>query len=158
MLITYTTNSFPNDYTPTVFDNYTARVSLDDETYRLPLNIPKSPNSEDSLTLWDTAGQDTYDRLRPLTYPMTDVFIVCFSVVDPTSFANVIQKWIPEIRQHCPDIPLILVGTKIDQRNDRERLEMLKQKNQEPISYEQGFLLGQSVDAEVYVECRYINK
>ena len=52
--------------------------------------------------LFDTAGQEDYDRLRPLSYPQTDVFLVCFSVVKPDSFENVKEKWIPEIRHHCP--------------------------------------------------------
>lgn len=56
------------------------------------------------------AFQEDYDRLRPLSYPQTDVFVLCFSVVSPVSFDNVSTKWIPEIRQHCPDAPIVLVG------------------------------------------------
>jgi small GTP-binding protein len=50
-----------------------------------------------SLGLWDTAGQHEYDRIRPLMYPETDVFMVCFSVAGPDSFANVAGQWLPEI-------------------------------------------------------------
>lgn len=64
-----------------------------------------------SLGLWDTAGQEDYDRLRPLSYPQTDVFLICFSVTSPSSFENVTSKWYPEIKHHCPDAPMILVGT-----------------------------------------------
>ena len=53
-----------------------------------------------SLGLFDTAGQEDYDRLRPLSYPETDVFLVCFSVVSPSSFENVKEKWYPEIKHH----------------------------------------------------------
>lgn len=87
-----------------------------------------------SLGLWDTAGQEDYDRLRPLSYPQTDVFLICFSVArwverrkqrlvstlqilsssfsncSPSSFENVTSKWYPEIKHHCPDAPIILVG------------------------------------------------
>ena len=45
-----------------------------------------------SLGLWDTAGQEDYDRLRPLSYPQTDVFLICFTIVSPPSFDNVKAK------------------------------------------------------------------
>ncbi|PIO63034.1 Ras family protein, partial [Teladorsagia circumcincta] len=64
-----------------------------------------------TLGLFDTAGQEDYDRLRPLSYPQTDVFLVCFSVVAPASFENVREKWVPEIAHHCSKTPFLLVGT-----------------------------------------------
>lgn len=78
LLISYTTNKFPSEYVPTVFDNYAVTVMIGGEPY--------------TLGLFDTAGQEDYDRLRPLSYPQTDVFLVCFSVVSPSSFENVKEK------------------------------------------------------------------
>ncbi|KAJ3438157.1 hypothetical protein M0812_17337 [Anaeramoeba flamelloides] len=139
LLLSYTTNSFPGEYVPTVFDNYSANVMVDGE----PINI----------NLWDTAGQEDYDRLRPLSYPQTDVFIVCFSLISPASFSNVKEKWIPEIKHYCEDLPIILVGTKIDLRDDQDTVQKLEEKNLVPISYQQGMELGKEIGAYQYVEC-----
>lgn len=98
-----------------------------------------------SLGLWDTAGQEDYDRLRPLSYPQTDVFLICFSVTSPSSFENVTSKWYPEIKHHCPDAPMILVGTKIDLRDDRETLTALAEQGLSAIKREQGQKLANKV-------------
>jgi Ras-related C3 botulinum toxin substrate 1 len=106
-----------------------------------------------SLGLWDTAGQEDYDRLRPLSYPGTDVFIIAFSLVNPSSFENVRSKWIPEIQHHCPGIPFILVGTKLDMRDDPQAIEELATKGQQPITYQQGVQMAKEVGAIKYIEC-----
>lgn len=66
--------------------------------------------------LYFTAGQEDYDRLRPLSYPQTDVFVIGFSVVSQASFKNVQQKWAPEVKHYCPQTPIVLVGLKGDLR------------------------------------------
>ena len=62
-----------------------------------------------SLSLWDTAGEEDFDRLRPLSYPQTDIFIACFSLVDRATLENVESKWLPELSFHGQNAP-ILVG------------------------------------------------
>ena len=105
------------------------------------------------LSLWDTMGQEDYHRLRSLSYPNTDVFLICFSVVNPCSFENVRCKWVPEIRYHSPKTPIILVGTKIDLRDEDEgMIRKLKSRNIEPISLEQGNQLAKELEMYDYKE------
>ena len=139
LLISYTTNKFPHEYIPTVFDNYTANVMVDGK----PVN----------LQLWDTAGQEDYDRLRPLSYPLTDIFILCFSITTPASFDNVKSKWFTEISRHAPGTPFILVGTKLDTRTDEAVIEQLNTKKQGPISKTRGDNLCTELKGFKYVEC-----
>ena len=63
------------------------------------------------LALWDTAGQEDYDRLRPLSYPDTDVILMCFSIDSPDSLENIPEKWTPEVKHFCPNVPIIFGPT-----------------------------------------------
>ena len=87
---------FPKDYVPTIFDNYVTTSKVDDKLVE--------------LALWDTAGQDEYNRLRPLSYPDADCIILCFAIDQKDSFDNIETKWLPEINHHAPYCPLILIG------------------------------------------------
>ncbi|KAJ3095429.1 Rho GTPase [Phlyctochytrium planicorne] len=139
LLISYTTNKFPSEYVPTVFDNYAVTVMIGNEPY--------------TLGLFDTAGQEDYDRLRPLSYPQTDVFLVCFSVVSPASFENVKEKWFPEVRHHCPGVPCIIVGTQVDLRDDPSVIEKISRNRQKPITADAGERLAKELGAVKYLEC-----
>jgi len=139
LLISYTTNAFPGEYIPTVFDNYSANVMVDGK----PVN----------LGLWDTAGQEDYDRLRPLSYPQTDVFLICYSVISPASFENVKNKWYPEIQHHAPGVPIILVGTKEDLRNDPGTISALASKGVAPITDKQATDTATQIKAVKHMAC-----
>jgi len=139
LLVSYTTNAFPHEYVPTVFDNYSANVMVDG----LPIN----------LSLWDTAGQQDYDRLRPLSYPQTDVFIIAFSIFSSVSFENVKNKWFPEIKHHSPDVPYLLVGTKCDLRHDQSIIQQLSLKGMEIVKEAEGKRLAEEIGAARYLEC-----
>ncbi|CAI8615272.1 unnamed protein product [Vicia faba] len=93
VLISYTSNTFPTDYVPTVFDNFSANVVVNGSTV--------------NLGLWDTAGQEDYNRLRPLSYRGADVFILAFSLISKASYENVSKKWIPELKHYAPGVPII---------------------------------------------------
>jgi len=137
LLISYTENRFPVDYVPTVFDNFTTGVEVDGKLI--------------NFALWDTAGQEEYSRLRALSYPETDVFLLCFSVVSPASFDNIKTKWFPEINHHCPGAKCILVGTKIDLREDKATVESMR--GEKLPTTEAGKKLAQELGAECYLEC-----
>jgi len=138
-------------YVPTVFENYVADVEVDSKHVE--------------LALWDTAGQEDYDRLRPLSYPDSHVILICFAVDSPDSLDNVQEKvrykhssvvesfqvtimyttadttiplqWISEVLHFCPHLPIILVGCKKDLRYDQKTIEELHKTSQKPVTPEQ---------------------
>ena len=89
------------------------------------------------LALWDTAGQEDYDRLRPLSYPDSHVILICFAVDSPDSLDNVQEKWISEVNHFCPNLPIILVGCKKDLRFDQKTRQDLDKSGQAPVMPEQ---------------------
>ncbi|KAG2378250.1 hypothetical protein C9374_008393 [Naegleria lovaniensis] len=139
LLYVYAKGKFSEEHIPTVFDNYSVNLNVDGQ--------------KTSLGLWDTAGQEDFDRIRPLSYPGTSVFIVCFSLVSPASYENVRLKWFPEVSRHCKAAPIILVGTQSDLREDETTVEKLKNKGKRPITTEMGEKLQEEIKAVKYVEC-----
>ncbi|KAG2228120.1 hypothetical protein INT45_009166 [Circinella minor] len=129
LLIVYQKGKFPEHYLPTVFENYITRLDLQN-------------GKSVELALWDTAGQEDYDRLRPLSYFETDVVLICFAVDNPISFQNVRDKWLPEVKHYCGgDVQRVLVALKTDLR-----------KKEGCISYDQGLNLAKEIKAK-YCEC-----
>jgi len=93
--------------------------------------------------LWDTIGSPDFDRLRPLSYPKTDCFVICFAINDKQSFNNLKEIWIPEILAHTPEIPFIFASTKMD----------VKETETELITPEEISALVESTEAYECVEC-----
>ena len=145
-------------YVPTVFENYLSHTE----------HKPSGKTVE--LALWDTAGQEEYDRLRPLSYPETDLLFVCFAIDCPNSLENVMDKvsvwlvillyfpsdiksqWYPEVLHFCPTTPLMLVGLKSDLRTKRACIDLLKTQGLTPVTQEQGQNVARQMGA-IYVEC-----
>ncbi|NXO84688.1 RHOQ protein, partial [Sitta europaea] len=123
----YANDAFPEEYVPTVFDHYAASFTVD------------------TSGAWSDKAEEDYDRLRPLSYPMTDVFLICFSVVNPASFQNVKEEWVPELKEYAPNVPFLLVGTQIDLRDDPKTLARLNDMKEKPVSVEQGQKLAKEV-------------
>ncbi len=97
--------------------------------------------------------QDDFAHLRPLCYPQLDVAVICFSVADRDSYENVKTKWIKEIRRHCPGVPVIIVGTQVDRREDQAFVRDLKSKGKRTISKSEGTKLASHCKATCYIEC-----
>jgi small GTP-binding protein len=133
LAITYSTGEFPRDYIPTVTDNIETTQVYGGEGH--------------SISVWDSAGSVDYDRLRPLSYPQTDIFLVCFSVSNRDSFDSVAEKWVPEISHHTPDAKWVLVGTKSDLRSEHG-----------VVTPEEAQSLVERLKGSDYVECSSLNQ
>ncbi|NWS48348.1 RHOF protein, partial [Probosciger aterrimus] len=99
------------------------------------------------------AGQEDYDRLRPLSYSDANVVLICFDVTDPSSYNNVLTKWYPEVNHFCKGIPVLLVGCKTDLRRDRAALRKLQEGRLESVSHHQAKAMARQVHAVSYLEC-----
>ncbi|XP_052071679.1 ras-related protein ced-10-like [Mytilus californianus] len=139
LLTCYATDTFPEMCVPTIFDHYSTTVWVN----QVPVE----------LGLWDTVGQEDYDRLRPLSYPLTDVFVLCYAVDIKASFQNIKSKWYPEVSHHCPDVPIVLVATKTDLRKKSMKSKNKSKQINDTVSSEKGQALANEIKAVKYLEC-----
>ncbi|CAF0757203.1 unnamed protein product [Adineta ricciae] len=139
LLIVFSKDQFPEVYVPTVFENYVSDIEID--------------GKQIELALWDTAGQEDYDRLRPLSYPDTDVILMCFAIDSPDSLENIPEKWTPECKHFCPHVPIVLIGNKKDLRHDEGTKRELMKMKQEPVRCDQGRAIAEKIGAVGYLEC-----
>ncbi|XP_022202840.1 ras-like GTP-binding protein RhoL [Nilaparvata lugens] len=129
LLITYTRRAFPTEYVPTVFETLPLTISVDGESYE--------------VNLWDTAGQEEYEKLRLLCYPHTNCFIMCYSVPNRSSFDNILTKWHPEVKKMCPGVPVLLVATKTD----------IRTADRDSVSAAEGEKMRKRIKAAKFIEC-----
>ncbi|KAJ1019918.1 hypothetical protein NDA16_004199 [Ustilago loliicola] len=138
LLCVFAIGEFPQEYEPTIFENYVAEIRLDGKPVQ--------------LALWDTAGQEEYERLRPLSYSQAHVILIAFAIDTPDSLENVQVKWMEEVRQICgPSVPVLLVGCKKDLREDA----IAKGKPVEGhfVDRQQAKQVAQQIGARSYHEC-----
>ncbi|ODV86363.1 hypothetical protein CANARDRAFT_27590 [[Candida] arabinofermentans NRRL YB-2248] len=102
LLSSYIRGSFPNEYEPTIFENH--RAFLKDFKSNQILTID----------LWDTAGQEDYERLRRLSYQDSNLIILTYNLNSSESLLNIPEAWAPEILTYCENTPIILIGLKAD--------------------------------------------
>jgi len=142
LLNVFTRGYFPTVYEPTVFENYVHDIFID--------------NVHVELSLWDTAGQEEFYRLRSLSYDDTHAIMLCFSVDSPDSLENVESKWVGEITENCPGVRLVLVALKCDLR-EQQREEEEEGTPADPkrpmIDYKAGLAVAEKIKALRYLEC-----
>lgn len=139
MLQVLAKDCYPETYVPTVFENYTACLELDDQRVE--------------LSLWDTSGSPYYDNVRPLCYSDSDAVLLCFDISRPDIFDSGLKKWRTEILDFCPSTRILLIGCKTDLRTDVCTLMELSNQKQTPITHEQGSAMAKQLGAEAYLEC-----
>jgi len=130
MMVAYVKGEFPKEYIPTICDESEAKVELDGESFK--------------LWIVDTAGNEGYDRLRPLHYTLAKVFLICFDVNNKKTLTSVQQKWVPELVHHAKGVPYLLIGTKTDLRDESQ---------EDAVSFSSGEEMSKLVGAERYIEC-----
>jgi len=135
LLCSFALGEFPKEYQPTIFENYVAEIRLDGKPVQ--------------LALWDTAGQEEYERLRPLSYSKSHVILIAFAIDTPDSLDNVTVKWIEEVRSICgQSIPVLLVGCKADLRPSPSSPEFANF-----VSRQQAERVAGAIGARAYKEC-----
>ncbi|KAH3687606.1 hypothetical protein WICPIJ_001416 [Wickerhamomyces pijperi] len=142
LLNVFTRGYFPQVYEPTVFENYVHDIFVDGKPIK--------------LSLWDTAGQEEFDRLRSLSYSDTHTIMLCFAIDSRDSLENVLNKWVGEITDHCDGVKLVLVALKCDLRSVEEQDDVVSssiQNNDGLISYQEGLAMAKRIGALRYLEC-----
>ncbi|KAL2037900.1 hypothetical protein N7G274_009375 [Stereocaulon virgatum] len=143
LLNVFTRGYFPTVYEPTVFENYVHDIFVD--------------NVHIELSLWDTAGQEEFDRLRSLSYDDTHTVMLCFSVDSKDSLENVESKWVSEIAENCQGVKLVLVALKCDLRergtDDEDEAQTRGGREKVMIDYKQGLEVAKRIQALRYLEC-----
>ncbi|KAJ9108872.1 hypothetical protein QFC21_000192 [Naganishia friedmannii] len=142
LLTVFAEQRFPEEYVPTVFENLCKLTTS-----------PLDPSKTVELALWDTAGQEDFDRIRPLSYAGVDVVLIVFAVNYRTSLDNVVDKWAPEISHFTPSTPLLLIGTKTDLRSSPTELGLLRAQGTSPITALEGDQVAKEIGARGYLEC-----
>lgn len=145
-------------YEPTVFENYIHDIFIDGQSLQ--------------LSLWDTAGQEEFDRLRSLSYAETHCIMLCFSIDSADSLENVQSKWVAEVADLCEGVKLVLVALKCDLRSGEDTdVEQAAPNHPEDdtfnpygqggnsnhqkrlISYDEGLAVAKKIGALRYLEC-----
>lgn len=136
----YKSGVFPEEYVPTIVDNFVMKETGD--------------NGEDVyLTMWDTSGQDEYDALRPLSYSNASLILICYSVEKKETLGNVDEKWLVEIQSLCKNVPFFLVALKSDIRDSAP-----EEKAGDYVTTRDGEELAKRIGARHFSECSSLTR
>ncbi|XP_076445009.1 ras-like GTP-binding protein RHO [Babylonia areolata] len=147
LLYRFAYDEFFTSYIPTVFEVEAKTVYYKEK--------------EVDLVMYDTAGQESYDRLRPLSYDETDVALLCFSLDDPDSLQNILLNWVHEVLYYCGNIPILLVGNKKDLRQagltdtadlNENTKDPKKRMSKTMVSFDEGQAVSRKIGAVAYFE------
>mmetsp|Transcript_2135 Transcript_2135/g.3908 ORF Transcript_2135/g.3908 Transcript_2135/m.3908 type:complete len:205 (+) Transcript_2135:71-685(+) len=139
LLVSYTKKCFPTESISTIFHSLSTKILVGQETY--------------TINIWDTGGQDEVNRLRPLAYAMTDVFLIVFAVDNPASLESVRKKWAPELQHYGGDALILLIGNKSDVRDSKEAHVRLAREGKGIIEHEVAVGVAAEIGARGYCEC-----
>lgn len=139
LLQTYTSDKFTTTHNPTIYDKFSTSLTVFGQRV--------------NMTLCDTSGSDDFGHLRPLCYPQADVVLVLFSVTDYSSFENARGRWLKEVKRHCPSIPVLLIGTQVDKRDNGTLLRDFRSSNKKYVTRSEGTKAAASMKAVSYIEC-----
>jgi GTPase SAR1 family protein len=123
------------EYQPAVLNSCSVALPVDD--------IPVE------LGIWNTAAQHHFAQLRTSSYQQADVLVICFSIGSPSSLASVAAYWHPEVSQHFPSVPVVLVGTNLEARSDEQVIS---------VGHGQGVAMQRRIGAVKYVECSVLKQ
>lgn len=141
LLEVFKNDKFPEVYVPTVVDNFIKVVEFG-----------KDKSKSISLALWDTAGQDDYDTIRPLSYREANLVMICYSIDNKENIGNIKKKWLMEIKNYCPSAKYFLIALKKDLREkpgaDKQKL----------VSEEEGKDVAKDIKAEKFFECSALKR
>merc|ERR1712183_308069 len=138
LLYRFKNKTFDEKYEPTIFETESHTCEYD--------------NKKVNLSLWDTAGQEDFDRIRVLAYDKTDILLITFCVVSRSSFINVKNVWFKELEKYSSkftNATILLVGTKSDLKGVAEMRNNTQDKD---ITKEEGDQLAKEIKAIRYIE------
>ena len=131
MINVFINGSFYEDYIPNIEGIYNKKLMVNETII--------------NLDIIDTSRCDCFLHILEKYHLIADVFMLCFSIDMQESLENITKYWFPLIKSHCPEAPFILVGMKIDKKNENTTVKLIEESKIEEIK--------QKIKPLAYIEC-----